>query len=515
MAETGILHSENKLLNGVAAKGDLLLTVNTTDQQIRDPAGNVVFSGPLVVQYVAGEATLTLPASDDATLSPTGFTYTATERLSHVAKADYRSASFQVLAGSTVELADVASDAEVAEDPSYGANLNTITTRVSSVEDELEGRLSESGLAASYAAKDQPSFIAGADTIAVIDKNILNGDDNVRLGLGTGQDVTNQDDDTYMVTIAPTGSQNYVETTGAGARPIGFNIGQWITRATDGAANLTRVNQVANIEFDFVQMEQVGGTATFSEVVNSRFRFAIPKTGVTIVDNQGIDFVIPLADDVTGTVTNYIAIEIPALTGGGGGTHYGIRFNNEPNGGSIVSRSGNLTLRALSAATHIVLAVETGSAVRIGKVAAGAVGALEVLPFGGSGNSVRMAFGTDNSGYKLAWAKNFAGVVTDLMTLTDNGTLTITTVTATGGISAAGTVHGSFALTSGGNISTASGGSIRVGLTDTGGGATVVAVRNATTVPTTNPVNGGVLYVESGALKYRGSSGTITTIANA
>jgi len=48
-----------------------------------------------------------------------------------------------------------------------------------------------------------------------------------------------------------------------------------------------------------------------------------------------------------------------------------------------------------------------------------------------------------------------------------------------------------------------------------GGGEVVIGIRNATTVPTSNPTNGGVLYVEAGALKYRGSSGTITTIANA
>jgi hypothetical protein len=48
-----------------------------------------------------------------------------------------------------------------------------------------------------------------------------------------------------------------------------------------------------------------------------------------------------------------------------------------------------------------------------------------------------------------------------------------------------------------------------------GGGVGVVTVQNATTVPTSNPTGGGILYVESGALKYRGSSGTITTIAAA
>ena len=35
------------------------------------------------------------------------------------------------------------------------------------------------------------------------------------------------------------------------------------------------------------------------------------------------------------------------------------------------------------------------------------------------------------------------------------------------------------------------------------------------TAPASNPTSGGYLYVESGALKYRGSSGTVTTIANA
>lgn len=47
-----------------------------------------------------------------------------------------------------------------------------------------------------------------------------------------------------------------------------------------------------------------------------------------------------------------------------------------------------------------------------------------------------------------------------------------------------------------------------------GGGSGVFAMANGTK-PTSNPSGGGVLYVESGALKYRGSSGTVTTIANA
>jgi hypothetical protein len=42
----------------------------------------------------------------------------------------------------------------------------------------------------------------------------------------------------------------------------------------------------------------------------------------------------------------------------------------------------------------------------------------------------------------------------------------------------------------------------------------VLLLANAT-APASNPTGGGYLYVESGALKYRGSSGTVTTIANA
>ena len=48
-----------------------------------------------------------------------------------------------------------------------------------------------------------------------------------------------------------------------------------------------------------------------------------------------------------------------------------------------------------------------------------------------------------------------------------------------------------------------------------GGGRGVIAIHNASVAPTVNPSSGGILYVEDGELKYRGSSGTVTTIAPA
>lgn len=43
-------------------------------------------------------------------------------------------------------------------------------------------------------------------------------------------------------------------------------------------------------------------------------------------------------------------------------------------------------------------------------------------------------------------------------------------------------------------------------------GSGVIYIGNAYTLPSTNPTSGGVIYIDAGALKYRGSSGTVTTV---
>lgn len=48
-----------------------------------------------------------------------------------------------------------------------------------------------------------------------------------------------------------------------------------------------------------------------------------------------------------------------------------------------------------------------------------------------------------------------------------------------------------------------------------GSGSRVMFIANRTTAPTVNPVGGGILYAEGGALKWRGSAGTTTTIGPA
>lgn len=57
-------------------------------------------------------------------------------------------------------------------------------------------------------------------------------------------------------------------------------------------------------------------------------------------------------------------------------------------------------------------------------------------------------------------------------------------------------------------------GNVGIGGSSYGSGVSVMFIVNGT-APSSDPTGGGILYVESGALKYRGSSGTITTLGNA
>ena len=58
------------------------------------------------------------------------------------------------------------------------------------------------------------------------------------------------------------------------------------------------------------------------------------------------------------------------------------------------------------------------------------------------------------------------------------------------------------------------GGAVLINTTSSPGQRGAVAMGNVAAAPTIS-ISGGILYVQSGALKYRGSSGTVTTIASA
>lgn len=118
------------------------------------------------------------------------------------------------------------------------------------------------------------------------------------------------------------------------------------------------------------------------------------------------------------------------------------------------------------------------------------------------------------------------GAATTPLTLNNSDTSGVTTVKL--GFSSTGTVKASISAAVYGNdyLAFNTGSDTERARIDGSGnlllGMTTIATSSAktlhmanATVPTANPTGGGVLYVEAGALKYRGSSGTITTIANA
>jgi hypothetical protein len=131
-------------------------------------------------------------------------------------------------------------------------------------------------------------------------------------------------------------------------------------------------------------------------------------------------------------------------------------------------------------------------------------GGTAASPSASSSNPINFVGATTNDGTNFSNTVSIVGGIESTPASGSHPTFLSVSTTPSGSTSRAER----FRITSAGNIG--------IGTTDQfGGGVKVVGIANATTVPASNPTAGGVLYVESGALKYRGSSGTVTTIANA
>lgn len=201
-------------------------------------------------------------------------------------------------------------------------------------------------------------------------------------------------------------------------------------------------------------------------------------------------------------------------------------FGNATTGSGNVAIGSSALVGGTTAASNVAIgngamqnATTAGSSVAIGTTAAQAIGsATSVTAIGfaalvsstGAGNT---AVGANAGGSNVAGIYNtFVGTnagQTDGVTPTSAGLLFATAI----GVSAQVTANNVMAL--GASIA-----SQRVSVCignrgDTGGGLGLISLTNATTVPTSNPTGGGLIYTEGGALKYRGSSGTVTTLAAA
>jgi hypothetical protein len=163
---------------------------------------------------------------------------------------------------------------------------------------------------------------------------------------------------------------------------------------------------------------------------------------------------------------------------------------------TIFQANGTERMRITSSGNVGIGTASPGAKLEInGAVAVGGTGA----------NGLTIDYNNIVSGFIGLWSRQ-ATQTAATASLLGNETLTI--VNAPSG----GTV--SFRIGNGERAAVNGSGLSLGGMTFGTSAAEVFAMANAT-APTTSPAGGGQLYVEAGALKYRGSSGTVTTIANA
>lgn len=104
---TGTIAGTFHQLDGSPSEGTAYLSLTgITPAQVKDTVGNVVLSGTRTVRLVDGVATFSsLPATDDATLNPSGFGYQIVVALK--GRRDPIRVSTALPGGSTVQIEDL------------------------------------------------------------------------------------------------------------------------------------------------------------------------------------------------------------------------------------------------------------------------------------------------------------------------------------------------------------------------------------------------------------------------
>ena len=165
--------------------------------------------------------------------------------------------------------------------------------------------------------------------------------------------------------------------------------------------------------------------------------------------------------------------------------------------------SGTLQSWQLADATEVTR-VRAGGQIGIGSVITGTSFAVNTDTVGGASSVGAVIRGASGQTANLLEIQSNAASV--LFSVTSSGNVRATNGLLTNGIQGQDTLT-AITVSNGRGITVGTGSAIQ------GGGAGVIGIANAGTIPTSNPSGGGILYVDAGALKYRGSSGTITTIA--
>ena len=298
---------------------------------------------------------------------------------------------------------------------------------------------------------------------------------NFTITSGTGANTNGTPGNLVLAMPAPTGSGTYgrLQMNLGGTSTPGLTIG---THPTFGGVTCLWGPGIAPSSSNYILYANGAGGSTY---LNASSELSLNLNNSTIVDIVGNNFAFYF-----GTGESF---------GGGSG---------------VISIANVTTVPTSLPANGIILYANTGSPGSLGLVATG-------VAFHRLAGAITIAQDTATTdvattGITLRSQSAYASA-TGAHENTQNTTIDT-------GVPASGGVAGSTILASGGITSmTVNGSGAQFGAIapQFGGGVGVVSIANATTSPTTNPTGAGVLYVQAGALKYRGSSGTVTTLGAA
>jgi hypothetical protein len=346
------------------------------------------------------------------------------------------------------------------------------------------GQLTTTGLNSTAIGATTPSTIAGttgaftsdtAGTILGVRNPAAGATKYTRFSLGNDSSATIAELYTFSSTYTPS----------AWEKPSGMGV------VSSGSGGLSLVSQSGDVRILAGSLSTVHGLFTSTGLNSTAIGATTPSTGAfTTLSASG---------GITNTQASTASINNVA-TGASSTSRY---FASAPTTGTGYLLFTDTTLASNRGYVGYTFATDTLDIATAGAVR-GTFSSTGLAVTGALSSTGAMKSGTTGTNGHLQLARSSDGAtITNFVTDGTNGIINsvIDTIFQ-------GNTTERMRITSAGNVG--------IGTADQfGGGVKVVGLANATTAPASNPTGGGVLYVEAGALKYRGSSGTVTTIANA
>jgi hypothetical protein len=287
-----------------------------------------------------------------------------------------------------------------------------------------------------------------------------------------------------------------------------------------------------SIAGNLISGTQAAGTSGSLAIKTRESLSTTTRTSIGAIRSSGTSYFGHFVEP-SSTVSNQLNAGVTATTGGGAWFIAGdgsTSFNALPSAaqtlGSAVTLSERYKIDSSGIATWSNVGGVAGTAMTLNATGLGVGG----VPIANNALSVASVAYNDTDAYYNATFRNSVTAATSSpkQGITFSGLWNANAYATFAGVfggkenATSGNYAGSLAfwtLPNGGNATTRmlidSSGNVGIGVSTFGtSAAKVLGLANAT-APTTSPAGMGQLYVEAGALKYRGSSGTVTTIANA